>query len=76
MTDDTGIETRDLGNKTGVIILQNTQAVDYLESSYVDLAESKNYFWKTLRGHCTSLYLQLWKMGKLHLVLFSISFLF
>lgn len=44
MTDDTGIETRDLGNKTGVIILQNTQAVDYLESSYVDLAESKNCF--------------------------------
>lgn len=33
MIDDTGIETRDLGNKTGVIIFQNIQAVDYLKSS-------------------------------------------
>lgn len=44
MIDDTGVETRDLGNKIGVIIFQNIQAVDYLKSSYVGLAESKICF--------------------------------
>lgn len=44
MIDDTGIGTRDLRNKTGVIIFQNIQAVDYLKSSYVGVAGSKNLF--------------------------------